>query len=231
MRFSIIMPTLNEEKTLQSNKNYIQYLRDRLQAELIIVDGSSNDNTRNAAKILTTKVFCMNSSRSAQMNQGAWYAEGEYLIFLHADTKLSKIAIKSLLGITDHFEWGFFSIRFSSNNFRYRILSYLINLRSKIFRYATGDQVFIIKNNTFKKIKGYKNIRLMEDIEISRRLKKISLPNILTGEAFTSIRRWEKYGFLKTVITMRLLRLLYHLGVSPSRLERIYNDTNNKYTV
>ena len=225
------MPTLNEEKKLQSNKSHIQYLKEILQAELIIVDGSSNDNTRDAAKMLTTKVFSMSSSRSGQMNQGARYAKGEYLIFLHADTKLSKIAIKSLLGITDHFEWGFFSIRFSSNNFRYRRLSYLINLRSKIFRYATGDQVFIIKNNTFKKIKGYKNIRLMEDIEISRRLKKISLPNILTGEAFTSMRRWEKYGFLKTVITMRLLRLLYHLGVSPSRLERIYNDTNNKYTV
>ena len=225
------MPTLNEEKKLQSNKSYIQYLKEILQAELIIVDGSSNDNTRDAAKKLTTKVFSMNSSRSGQMNQGARYAKGEYLIFLHADTKLNKIAIKSLLGITDHFEWGFFSIRFSSNNFRYRILSYLINLRSKIFRYATGDQVIIIKNNSFKKIKGYKNIRLMEDIEISRRLKKISLPNILTGEAFTSIRRWEKYGFLKTVIIMRLLRLLYLLGVSPSRLERIYNDTNNKHTV
>ena len=92
---------------------------------------------------------------------------------------------------------GFFSYVSDSNNFRYNILSYLINLRSKIFKYATGDQVVIIKNNSFKKIKGYKNIRLMEDIEISRRLKKISLPNILAGEALTSIRRWEKIWFSK----------------------------------
>ena len=151
MRFSIIMPTLNEEKTLKSNKSHIIYLTKRLQAELIIVDGMSNDDTRDVAKILTTKVFYTSSCRSRQMNEGAKYAKGEYLIFLHADTKLSELAIKSLLRVTSHFVWGFFHICLDNCNFRYRILSYFINLRSKIFRYGTGDQVLIIKNNAFKK--------------------------------------------------------------------------------
>ena len=231
MRFSIIMPTLNEEKTLQSNQSHIKYLMERLQAELIIVDGMSNDNTVDVAKALTTKVFSINSSRSGQMNEGARHAKGENLIFLHVDTRLSEEAIKSLLGVTAHFVWGFFHICLDSSNFKYNILSYFINLRSKIFKYATGDQVVIIQKNFFKKLKGYENIRLMEDIEISKRLKKISTPNILAGEALTSIRRWEKNGFLKTVLLMRLLRLLYYFGINTNLLERIYNDTNNKHTI
>ena len=88
--------------------------------------------------------------------RGARHAKGENLIFLHVDTRLSEEAIKSLLGVTAHFVWGFFHICLDSSNFKYNILSYFINLRSKIFKYATGDQVVIIQKNFLKSLKVMK---------------------------------------------------------------------------
>ena len=222
MRYSIILPILNEENNLTQNKSFLNKLKNTLNAELIFVDGMSQDKSLMVSHTLSKKVYIETASRSKQLNRGVRHATGEYLIFLHADTKLDDIAINNILKISKNYKWGFFNIYLDDNSWKYKILSYCINLRSRLFKYGTGDQVLIIKKDIFDKIKGYKDIPLMEDIEICNRLKNLYMPEIHHGKSITSTRRWKAHGFFKTILLMRILRLLYYLGVDPKKLELIY---------
>ena len=208
--------------TLNQMKKKIINLKNKLNAELIIVDGGSSDKTLQCAYSMTQNVYGTYASRSEQLNMGADMAKGTYLIFLHADTTIDNQAIDSLLNIEECFSWGFFKIKLNSNDFRYKVLSYFINLRTKICSYATGDQVLTIKKKVFDSLNGYKQIDLMEDIEITSRLNKNYTSKLLKGNAITSVRRWEKNGFFRTIVLMRTLRILYHLGVGANRLKRLY---------
>tara|TARA_Y200000002_G_scaffold338864_1_gene308483 strand:- start:1314 stop:1985 length:672 start_codon:yes stop_codon:yes gene_type:complete len=222
MTFSFIIATLNEEHALLSNLIFLKKIKKYLHAELIVVDGGSHDSTINIAKTLSCNVYTSEASRSKQFNLGAKHAKGKYLVFLHADTTLNNEAINHLKKINKDTQWGFFNIRIKSSNLKYKILSALINIRSKLFNYATGDQVILVENIFFNKIAGYKDIFLMEDIELSNRINKLCKPNIIKGLAITSSRRWERYGFLRTIFLMRLLRILYLLGVNDKFLANIY---------
>ena len=168
------------------------------------------------------KFYNQSPSRSGQLNKGASHASGDYLIFLHADTYINEIGIEEILHIEDDFNWGFLRIKLDDSQLKYKVLSHCINLRSKIFSYSTGDQVLIIKKDLFYSIKGYHDINLMEDIEITHRLKKMCKPYLFSGNAISSARRWKKNGFLKTILQMRLLRVLYHLGVCTNKLNKMY---------
>lgn len=222
MIFSFIIPTLNEERTLILNQIFLKKIRKYLNSELIVVDGGSHDSTVNIAKTFSCNVYTSEASRSKQFNLGAKHANGKYLVFLHADTVLNNEAINHLKKINKDTQWGFFNIKVGSNNLKYKILSKLINIRSKLFNYATGDQVIFVENIFFNKLAGYKEIQLMEDIELSSRMKKLCKPNLINGFAITSARRWENYGFLKTIFLMRFLRFLYFLGVNDKFLADFY---------
>tara|TARA_B100000035_G_scaffold312530_1_gene324197 strand:+ start:872 stop:1543 length:672 start_codon:yes stop_codon:yes gene_type:complete len=222
MEYSIIIPVLNEEETLILNKKYIQNLKNKLGAEIIIVDGQSNDKTKQIAKSIADQVHESNPSRSLQFNKGVMHASGMHYIFLHVDTILDDDAINSILNIRENFRWGFFQIKLDQNEMKYSFLAYCINLRSKLFNYCTGDQVLIVSKSIFHKLNGYREIELMEDIDLTNKLKKISNPVILPGKAMTSSRRWKKYGYIKTILLMRFIRLLFFLGVSTKNLRKIY---------
>ena len=222
MIFSIIIPTLNEEQALISNQIFLKKVRKYLNAELIVVDGGSHDSTVNIAKTFSCNVYTSEASRSKQFNLGAKHANGKYLVFLHADTMLNNEAINYLKKIDSDTQWGFFNINIKSTNLKYKILSTFINIRSKLFNYATGDQVILVESKFFNKVAGYKEIYLMEDIELCNRIKKVSKPSLMKGYAITSSRRWEKYGFLKTIFLMRFLRFLYFLGVNDRFLANVY---------
>ena len=125
MKFSIIIPTLNEEQALNTNQKSLIALKNKLNAEIIIVDGKSDDNSAPLAKLVADKFYDQSPSRSGQLNKGASHASGDYLIFLHVDTYINLRGLEEILSIDD-FNWGFFKIRLDDSQLKYKFLSYCI---------------------------------------------------------------------------------------------------------
>jgi len=221
VKISIIIPVLNEETSLA---RLAEHLRTIVQPhEIIIVDGGSRDNTLSIAYQLTDKVIVSHPGRAVQMNSGTEIAAGEMLLFLHVDTFLpdDALAVISALSLQKNV-WGRFDVRLSGNRFVFRLIEALMNLRSCMTSIATGDQAIFIEKNLFQRVGGFPEIALMEDIEISRRLKKIVKPLCLKQKVITSSRRWENNGVLATVLLMWKLRLYFFFGVSPEKLKQLY---------
>ena len=222
VKISIIIPVLNEEVNLSRISNHLQSIR-RQGHEVIIVDGGSGDNTMALAYEVTDKVIASKAGRALQMNCGASVASGDVFLFLHVDTVLPDNTVQI---ISDSFQredyWGRFDVRFSSSKRVYRLIERLMNLRSCITSIATGDQAIFIEKDLFERVGGFPEIALMEDIEISRRLKKVSKPVCLKHKVITSSRRWETNGVVATVFLMWKLRLYYFFGVSPEKLNQLY---------
>ena len=157
------------------------------------------------------------------MNAGAKVAVGENLLFLHADTYLPNTSIYQLEKFSETlFLWGRFDVRLNNSAWPYKIISWFINKRSRLTAISTGDQAIFVRRNVFEQIKGYKQQPLMEDIDLSKRLKLISKPVCLKSRVLTSARKWEKDGLIKTVLLMWRLRLLYALGSNPDKLVKRY---------
>ena len=219
---SIIIPTKNEAKNIYKNLSDLQELRNRNICEIILVDGGSTDNTTGIANNLVDHILKTKPGRAMQQNIGASIARGNILLFLHADTYITTKQLLFIKNIKKDKIWGFFKIRFNNNKVKYKILSFFINLRSKIYGYGTGDQAIYIEKNVFNKTRGFPNLMIMEDIAICSILKRVSCPLIINSYVITSSRRWDKYGFIRTILKMRALRFLYHIGVKSYILKRFY---------
>lgn len=221
MQFSIIIPTLNESEHLRyalpQLLTTIEYLS---QVEIIISDGGSNDDSRFEALKHPVTFIESQRGRALQMNAGAQQSIGEWLVFLHADTRLPEHWMSLIQN--SHANWGRFDVRLSGRHWMLRILEKAINLRSRKSSIATGDQVLFFRREFFLQLGAYPEIPLMEDIAISAIARKICPPACIEQPVITSSRRWEQNGILRTVLLMWLLRLGYWLGVKPSTLHRIY---------
>jgi rSAM/selenodomain-associated transferase 2 len=158
------------------------------------------------------------------MNIGANYASGDILIFLHADTYLPEHALRLIEQHLDNTkQWGRFDIRLSGNPFMLRIIAWMMNRRSRLTGIATGDQVIFVTREAFAAVGGYPEIDLMEDIALSKALKKISPPLCLKAKATSSGRRWEQNGICRTILLMWSLRLRYFFGADPQLLAALYS--------
>ncbi len=218
---SIIVPVFNEGAYLVEHFVNFHALKTE-STELIFVDGGSSDDTVTILKKAGFRVMYSNKGRACQMNAGAESAAGEHLLFLHTDTMLST-SINDLVAQLGEITWGFFTVRLSHPGRVYRVISLGINLRSRLFNVATGDQGIIVETALFLALGGYKNIVLMEDIELSRRLRKIKVPMILPTVLTVSSRRWENCGPVKMAILMWCIQLAFKVGVSPERLKSWYS--------
>ena len=217
------MPVLNEAAALADYLRPLQSLRQR-HCELIIVDGGSNDETVAIARSLADQVLTAVKGRALQMNAGAAVANGDILWFLHGDTlppQNSDALIREALTKPSRI-WGRFNVRLSGRHPLLRIVEIMMNLRSCLTGITTGDQGIFICRETFEQIGGYPEIALMEDIAISKSLKRIKRPVCLLQSLLTSSRRWEQNGIIKTILLMWSLRLLYFFGADPKKLVRIY---------
>ena len=221
MNFSIIIPTLNEEKTLQSCLSALQPLRNN--CEIIIVDGGSADDTRVIAKTLADQVITSEKGRARQMNNGARQATGNVLIFLHADTCLPENAFQLIQQqLSNSGKWGRFDIQLCGKHFMLKVIAYMMNWRSKLTGIATGDQVIFVTRPAFEAVGQYPEINLMEDIALCKALKKISPPINLKAKVISSGRRWEHNGIYTTMLLMWSLRLRYFFGADPQTLAYLY---------
>ncbi|MFM1892282.1 MAG: hypothetical protein RLZ44_1359, partial [Pseudomonadota bacterium] len=171
-----------------------------------------------ADRVLTTA-----KGRARQMNAGAQAANGAWLWFLHADTRLPPAALTALLAATAQGPaWGRFDVRLTGDAPLLRVVERLMNWRSGLTGIATGDQGILVARTVFFAVGRYPEIPLMEDIALSRRLSRRQRPLRLRPPLRVSSRRWEEHGVLRTILLMWRLRLAYALGVSPQRLVKSY---------
>ena len=222
-RLSIIIPVLNEEAGITAALQALAPLRDR-GAEVIVVDGSSADRTAALAEPVCDRLIVAPHGRAAQMNAGAGAAQGDVLLFLHADTQLPADADHLIIdGLAqERRAWGRFDVRIAGRHPLFPLIAALMNLRSRLTGIATGDQAIFVGKNAFAAVGGYPEIALMEDLVLSRRLKRLSRPLCVAARALTSGRRWEKHGVVRTILTMWRLRLAFFFGAAPERLAARY---------
>ena len=218
---SIVVPCLNEVDKLQLIEKNSQQWKDE-RTEIIIVDGGSQDGSAVELERIADIFLRTQAGRSIQMNAGAKKASGKYILFLHADTQLPKEHLVFKSRLNDDFVWGFFKLSLDGEHWWARMIEAGINIRSRLSSVATGDQTLFVKRQVFDKTGGMPMIALMEDVVLSKRLRKKSLPMIWTDPVITSSRRWQKNGVLKTVFLMWYLRLLFFLKVSPDYLHKKY---------
>ena len=222
-RVSIVVPVLDEAQTIGPALARLQPLRARGH-EVIVVDGGSADATVALARPLSDRILHAARGRASQMNAGAALAQGEVLLFLHADTWLPDGADRLILArLRARRAWGRFDVHIRGEHPLLPIIAWAMNLRSRLTGVCTGDQGLFVERRVFVRVGGYPQIELMEDIALSKRLRRIARPLALAARVSTSGRRWEKHGVLRTMLLMWWLRLRYFLGASPARLQRIYD--------
>ncbi len=222
---AVILPVRNEASVLEAALTELLTHHDPF--EVIVVDGGSRDATRSIAGGFSARhpvrVLDAPVGRAVQMNAGAAAASVDILLFLHADTRLPPGALEAVrAAIAAGHVWGRFDVRLDGARFTYRMIEWFMNRRSALTGIATGDQAIFVRRDVFESLRGYAPIELMEDIELSRRLKRRERPARIADPVTTSTRRWERYGVVRTVLRMWGLRLLYWVGVSPTRLARWY---------
>ena len=222
-RLSIIIPTLDEETRIGAALMALAPLR-ACGVEVIAADGGSRDRTAAIAAPLADRVIAAPRGRGAQMNAGADVATGDVLLFLHADTVLPADAdTLAIDGLSQSgLAWGRFDVRIEGSGLLLRLIAASMNVRSRVTGIATGDQAMFVTRGAFRAIGGFSDIALMEDVELSKRLKRISPPLRLAARVTTSGRRWEQNGVLRTMLLMWRLRLSYWLGAEPATLARRY---------
>jgi rSAM/selenodomain-associated transferase 2 len=220
---SIIVPALNEAGTIEAALRQLQECRNRGH-EVIVVDGGSSDATVQQARPLADRVSHSSAGRAGQMQAGADMASGELLWFLHADTRIPAGACNAILAalVPGKRQWGYFEVQFPESIRMLDLVAWMMNRRSRLTGIATGDQGIFVTRELFRRVAGFRPIPLMEDIALSRCLKRHSRPACIDMKLITSSRRWRRHGILRTVLLMWSLRLAFFLGVSPATLAKYY---------
>ncbi len=192
-KISIIIPTINEASNLPLLLSDLSMIHK--EGEILIVDCCSEDRTIDIANIYGAKVYkSKEKNRGLQLNLGAKNSKGDWLIFLHADTRLTNDwfkTIKSVLKGDKNFLY-YFKFKINDKKIIYRFLEILVNFRSNYFKQPYGDQGLIIHRSIYFKNNGFRNIPLMEDVDFLRRLNNKKVLKQLNLPIFTSSRKWER---------------------------------------
>ena len=220
---SVIVPVLNDASCLEINKGQFGDIANA-GIEVIIVDGGSSDNSAEFARHLGLKVLTTRPGRGWQLAQGVEHASGDLLVFLHVDTKLPADSIEHLQRIltSPQAQWGYFSLRLSSDKAIYQCISACMNLRTRMSHVITGDHVLFVKRSLYEEIGGFPDFPIMEDVAISKKLRQKAKPVLIKSPVITSSRRWEINGVVPTILKMWCFRLLYFIGVPPRQLAKYY---------
>lgn len=227
IKFSIIIPVVHEGERIHDLIESLNHLDSDKNIEIIIVDGTEEQDTLKAIHSNNVIKISSEKGRAKQMNAGASIAHGEILIFLHADTELPPHALRKINSFMERREYvgGAFDLGIKSDKFIFKVIGTLSSLRSRLNRIPFGDQAIFIRREFFKKIGGYKETPLMEDVELMRRIKKSGNKIwIFYDRVMTSPRRWEREGVIYCTFRNWTLQTLYFLGVSPHKLIHYYRS-------
>ena len=219
---SVVVPALNEAPGIDAVLQALQPMRPR-GVELVLADGGSADGTPERAARWVDAVVAAPRGRALQMNAGAALARADVLLFLHADTRLPPRAdVQVLQALAAGARWGRFDVHIEGRAWMLPVVAALMNLRSRLSGIATGDQGIFVTRAAFDQVGGFPAQPLMEDIELSRRLKRLGRPACLREKVCTSGRRWEQRGVWRTILLMWRLRWRYWRGEPAARLAEAY---------
>jgi rSAM/selenodomain-associated transferase 2 len=218
-RLTVVVPALNEAAGIGRCLEACAPLRARGH-EVLVVDGGSADGTPEVAAPRCDRVLRGPRGRAAQMNAGAAAAQGDALLFLHADTLLPPDADRLVGAALAAHAWGRFDVAIDSDDPRLAVIAFFINRRSRLTGIATGDQAIFVRRDAFP---GFAPIALMEDVAFSRSMRRVSPPACVAARVVTSARRWERHGVARTVLLMWRLRYEYWRGADPDELARRYS--------
>ncbi|HEY2710913.1 MAG TPA: TIGR04283 family arsenosugar biosynthesis glycosyltransferase [Chthoniobacterales bacterium] len=208
---SIIIPVANEAAALPRCLGRIEGVPN----EVIVVDAGSEDGTASVAISGGAQILAYpERHRARQMNYGAAAARGRVLLFLHADTLLPPGALVRLLGALERREvvGGAFSRRYCSSSLVLAITARLATLRNRLFGWHLGDQALFVRREIFERLGGYRELAMFEDLDFSRRLRRIGKTVTLTPPVYSSARRFAQHGPLRTTWHDLLLTFRYLSG-------------------
>jgi rSAM/selenodomain-associated transferase 2 len=219
-KYSIIIPSLNEDKFLPHVLTHLRKFTEEI--EIILSDGGSTDNTIKIAEKLGVKVYSGKKGKGVQMNRAAESSNGEVLIFLHADTFLPDDAFYLInkFFFTHKTDIATFKMKFDSENILMKIYSWFTKFDS-IFT-TFGDQVIVVRRSFFNELGRFPNLPIFEDVEFFRKARKSKTIYKLPSFVTTSARRFTKKGILKTQLLNGIYILGYLVGVNPNKIYRKY---------
>ena len=225
-KISIIIPTINEANNLPLLLSDLSSVQKK--GEIIIVDCGSKDKTVDIANIYGAKVYKSEErNRGLQLNIGAKNSKGDWLIFLHADTRLTHDWFKKINSFLNGDKNYIYYFKFKINHEKiiFRVLEILVNLRSQFFKQPYGDQGLVIHRTTYFKNNGFRKIPLMEDVDFLRRLKNKKKLKQLNLPIFISSRKWEKTNIFLQALKNWNFRRRWLKGEST---KSIYSDYYKK---
>ena len=218
---AIVVPMLDEAATLPALLVHLAGWRAR-GCEVVLVDGGSRDDSVEMARAAGFRVLIAERGRARQMNAGAQACGRALMLFLHADTRLPEAADAMVCAALAVQAWGRFDVHIDGRPRMLRVVAALMNLLSRLSGIATGDQAIFVRRDVFEAVGGFPDQPLMEDIELSCRLLRVSRPACLRARVRTSGRRWEQRGVWRTIALMWRLRWAYWRGVPAERLAEAY---------
>ena len=218
---SVIIPAYNEEETLPTTLQHLLKMSGRY--EVLVVDGGSRDSTVQVASQHTrVQVVSAPKGRASQMNAGAKQAQGEWLLFLHADTCLPEDALTRLNGLEmdARVEAGGFLHRFSGSDWRLRMISALDNFRSARSRVIYGDQALFVRRALFERLGGFPEVPILEDVAFCQKLLCVTTPVLLAPPVVTDARKFIKMGLWRSFA--RVLLIILHVEFGLPVLPRVF---------
>jgi rSAM/selenodomain-associated transferase 2 len=225
MTISVIIPVLHEQAVINATIAHLCAIRSDEMLEIIVVDGGAEADTLKVIKDGGVRRLAAGAGRAGQMNAGAAEAGGGILLFLHADTKLPADAFGRITGCMEggRFVGGAFDLGIGCEGLAFRIIEKAASLRSRLTRIPYGDQAIFIRRDYFHRIGGYREMSLMEDVDLMRRIKREGRAiSIIPEKLRTSGRRWNREGVVRCTLRNWTIMLLYLIGVSPQKLARRY---------
>lgn len=228
---SIIVPVRNHARVIGPVLHALKPFRDR-NAEVIVVDGGSNDDTAMLARPLADQVIRSAGGLGHQMNEGARAANGFIFLFLRPETKLPADADTQVMygRARDTSVWGRFDLRIAGRHMLLPLAARYLNWRSRATGIATGEQAIFVQRETFFRVGGFNQLPILEDVELCERLKAISPPICVTSRVIVPGDRYDRDGLWKTLRTMTAMRWRYRMGAKPQDLARRYGSERSAVT-